>query len=270
MITLNTLMREAGLEPKTVKLVRHRDRRFSITPYQLWIVGDGSLERYQTYQARTVFANADYVASFVATPLNETLFVGMFAVREVGTAIAGEIDPLSGNDMNGLFKYDLEAVEPLVDYRGKLVIDWGLGFRSWVQRAGNQDKPIVEIRRQVSDPPFPGFLDFTEQLTRLVTVPLTWRTALSSVSGVYLLVCPDTGRQYVGAAYGEGGFWSRWEAYVRSGHGGNVRMRELPPADYHVSVLEVSPSSASLEDVMQTEARWKRKLRSREFGLNAN
>jgi hypothetical protein len=31
-------------------------------------------------------------------------------------------------------------------------------------------------------------------------------------------------------------FWSRWEDYAASGHGGNERMLDLPTADYHVSI----------------------------------
>lgn len=270
MITFSTLLREEGLDPATVKLVRHQDRRFTRTPYQLWLAADGSLETYQGYQARAVFKGASHIAAFVATPLDETLFVGMYAVRGVTRAAAGEIDPISGEDVEGLHKYDLAPVEALADYKGRLVIDWGPGYRSWVQRAARQEKPVVEIRRQVGEPPFPGFLDFTTRLSELATVPGTWRTALGSVGGVYLLTCPRTGRQYVGAAYGSGGFWSRWEQYAASGHGGNVRMRDLPPADYQVSILEVAPSSAGFEDVMQLEVRWKRKLLTREFGLNGN
>src|SRR3546814_583456 len=104
----------------------------------------------------------------------------------------------------------------LAPYRGKLVDDWGPGFRSWVQRADVRDKPILEIRRLISEPAFPGFLGFIERLSTLATLPASWRTALSSVSGVYILVCPTTGQRYVGSAYGAGGFWGRWEEIGRA------------------------------------------------------
>lgn len=270
MISLNTILENEGLNPKNVKLVRHRDRRFSITPYQLWMAADGRLDVYQSFQSRLVFEGVSHIASFVVTPLNETLFVGVYAVNGVGLASADDIDPLSNASMVGLNKYDLTLTDHMADYRGKLVIDWGGGFRSWVQKAGRQDKTVVEIRRVVEDQPFPGFIDFQSQLSGLVMIPVTWRTALSSVGGVYLLVSPGTGRQYIGAAYGDGGFWARWEEYVRTGHGGNVRMREVPDDDYKVAILEVAPSTASFDNIMEMEARWKRKLLTREFGLNAN
>lgn len=47
-------------------------------------------------------------------------------------------------------------------------------------------------------------------------------------------------------------------------------MQDVPAADYHITILEVASTSLSLEELIQMESRWKRKLRSREFGLNAN
>lgn len=57
---------------------------------------------------------------------------------------------------------------------------------------------------------------------------------------------------------------------MASGHGGNKRMLGLPASNYQVSVLEVASSSASIEVLAKMEARWKQKLFSRQFGLNAN
>lgn len=107
-------------------------------------------------------------------------------------------------------------------------------------------------------------------LSALASVPVSWRTALSSVSGIYLLTFPKSAKQYVGLAHGVGGFWGRWEEYVASGHGGNKRMLSIPASDYQVSVLEVASSSANIEVLAKIETRWKLKLFSRQLGLNAN
>lgn len=256
-----------------MKLARHQDTRFPgrPTPYQLWRAGDGRFELYQRVQSRAdIFEGARYLASFLATPLDETLFVGLYEIKGVGRAPKGLIDPVSGEDVGGFSYYDLTLCSSLNAYIGRIVIDWGLGFRAWVQRAGSKDKAIIEIRRSISDPPFPGFLDFREHLSRLATVPVAWREALSSVGGIYLLACPTSGRCYVGSAGGRTGFWGRWEDYVSSGHGGNRRMQGLPASDYQVSVLEVAASSVSTEELMRLESRWKEKLLSRKFGLNGN
>jgi len=225
---------------------------------------------FQRIQRRPVFDRARILGSFIVTPLAETLFIGLFTVEGVGKVKRGLIDPLSGKDVGGLIFYDLRPTHPLSDLRGRLVIDWGPGFRSWVQRAQRKNKVVLELRRNATEPPFPGFVGFRKKLSELASVPVSWRTALSSVSGVYLLVCPESGKQYVGSAYGMGGFWGRWEKYVASGHGGNRRMRDIPPADYQVTILEVASSSADANAIIELEGRWKRKLMSREFGLNAN
>jgi len=212
MLSFNSVLRNEGVEPALVKLVRHRDTRNTgrPTPYQLWLANDGRLELYQRIQKRDVFSGAKLIASFVVTPLDETLFVGLFSVDErTEKAASGLIDPVSGEHVGGLNLYGLSLADALANYRGRLVIEWGPGYRSWVQVAKKQEKMVLELRRSTGEPPFPGFLSFCERLSQLVAVPSSWRTALSSVSGVYLLTSPETGRQYVGSAQGAGGFWGR-------------------------------------------------------------
>ncbi|MGH9683809.1 MAG: GIY-YIG nuclease family protein [Candidatus Acidiferrales bacterium] len=272
MIRFNTLLREEGIDPAHVKLVRHKDTRYAgrLSPYQLWLAADGRLDLYQQIQRRPVFKGARLLASFVATPLDETLFVGIYENKGVGKAGRGIVDPLSGKDVTGLNSYDLVLSSKLAQYRGRLIVEWGPGYRSWVQLARKKEKTIIEIRRSAGERQFPGFLDFCERLSNLVAVPAAWRAALSAVAGIYLLTNPDTGKQYVGSAQGVGGFWGRWEQYAASGHGGNRRMQDIPAADYQVSVLEVASSSASPDVLAKMEGRWKQKLLSRKFGLNAN
>jgi hypothetical protein len=272
MIGFNALLRDENIGPNNVKLVRHQETRLPNrpSPYALWLAADGRLDLYQRIQRRRVFQGAKLLASFVATPLNETLFVGMYEVNGVGKAAPGTIDPISGEDVGGLNFYDLTLSPKLTEYRGRLVIDWGPGYRSWFQLAHKKEKPIIEIKRTAGEPPFPGFLNFRARLSELPSVPSSWRTTLSAVAGVYLLINPDTGKQYVGSAQGSSGFWGRWEQYVASGHGGNRRMQDIPAADYQVSVLEVASSSADTDVFATMETRWKQKLLSRKFGLNAN
>jgi hypothetical protein len=272
MIGFNFLLEYTGLNPATVKLVRHQDSRYSDrpTPYQLWCANDGRFDIYQRIQSRERFKSATHIAAFVGTPLNETLFVGLYSVRGWSTPPQNLHDPISDEDVSKFHLYDLTLTEILSDYRGRLIIDWGSGYRSWVQRAKHKNKPVLEIRRQAGEPPFPGFMEFRERLHNLATVPFSWRTALGAVGGVYLLACVKTGKLYVGSAYGEGGFWRRWEDYLVTGHGGNVLMKDLAHAEYQVSILEVASSSTSPADVVAMESRWKAKMLTKEFGLNGN
>ncbi len=101
-------------------------------------------------------------------------------------------------------------------------------------------------------------------------MPASWKEVLRSSRGIHLLACPRTREHYVGAAYGEGGFLSRWRGYVDNLHGGNVAPRLRDPSDYLVSILEVVGSSMTSEDSIRLEEIWKSKLLSRDIGLNNN
>jgi hypothetical protein len=153
------------------------------------------------------------------------------------------------------------------------MVHWGdsaSAHRTWVQRADNQDKEIVELTKAFQEEAFPGFTKFIRPLSEIETRPATWKETLRSSRGVYLLVCPRTREHYVGSAYGEDGFLGRWEAYIGNSHGGNIGLRIRDPSDYLVSVLEVVGSSATVDDIISLENTWKAKLHSRNIGLNRN
>jgi hypothetical protein len=207
------------------------------------------------------------LATFVVTPNDETVFVGFYAVNGVGTAPPGLIDPLWNHDVGGKHLYDIEPDKRLAQYEGRLVIEWGTGYRSWVQRANRQDKTVVEIRREVVEPPFPGFSRFTWDVADIDAIPSTWQAVLKSVKGVYLLVCKETGKQYVGSAKGEQNLWGRFLDYATTGDGGNVELKRRGRKAYQVSVLEIVNSDVDIEAL---EAAWKKRLLSRTFGLNEN
>jgi len=178
---------------------------------------------------------------------------------------SGAVIP-AGHD--NIFDLTLEAA--LSELIGLLYVEWGLGLRSWVQLADRRDKPIIELRREIKEPDFPGFAAFMAQLSEIENLPASWASALTASRGIYLLTCPRTNEQYVGAAHGSEGFLGRWLGYARSGHGGNVALKSRDASDYRVSILEVAGSAASVEDILAMEARWKEKLQSREMGLNRN
>lgn len=270
MLTLNTILKSESVDPAQVKLVRHQDARATAghRPYELWRAGDGRLENYQQIQKRPVFKPGELLASFVVTPANDTLFVGLFRVEGVGVAPAGTIDPVSGEDRAGLHLYTIHREDRLVEYAGHLIIDWGKGFLAWFQSAHLHDKRVLEIRKEIKEEVFPGFTRFCCDIKQIPAIPLPWREVLKHVRGVYLLTCKDTGKQYVGSAKGEESLWQRFVEYARTGHGGNVELKRLHLQNFQVTVLEVVNSDT--QEIEQIEAAWKRKLLTRQFGLNRN
>jgi hypothetical protein len=166
----------------------------------------------------------------------------------------------------------LRELDAFADLAERLLIRWGQGSstRAWSQWAASNPKEIVEVRRTADEPPFPGFSAFASTVEDLPLAPQSWRNALASVRGVYLLVCPETGTQYVGSAYGEDGFWGRWSAYMADGHGGNVRLRARTRTNYAVTILEIASPDMAPSDIIRRESAWKVKLGARAHGLNAN
>lgn len=56
---------------------------------------------------------------------------------------------LKSYDAGTLFVYDFTRDEHMSDFSKRLILDWGEGYRSWVQRPEKQNKDVVEIRRQL-------------------------------------------------------------------------------------------------------------------------
>ena len=275
-ILFNTILTEAGIDPKDVRLLRHQDQSSEKgkTPYELWRVNRPAFEDYQSTQTisnRPKF-ESPYWAAFVGTPAGETLFVGLYTVRYLGLLKEDRPMPnMAGVDRAGSHdEYALTLVPSFAEYEGKLCIEWGDGMRAWVQRADRQNKRVSELRTVFEEPPFPGFMAFISPLSKIDTLPGAWIEILKSCKGVYLLTCPTTKEQYVGSATGEECFWQRWQEYVRTGHGENVALKSRDPSDYQVSILEVAGTAATTADLLHMEARWKQKLQSKAMGLNKN
>jgi hypothetical protein len=281
-LKFNMLLRDEGIDPAEVRLLRHQTREADgRTPYMLWRDNLPGFESYQSTQSTKRRANfaSPYWASFVASPDGRTLFVGLFTARLVGTVPVGQIDAFHGRPIGSdgnwthYDQYDCVRVPELAEYSGRLSIHWGdsaSSYRAWVQRAHQQDKPIVELVRTFREEEFPGFSRLIRPLSEIETMPATWREALRATRGIYLLACPRSREHYVGSATGADGFLGRWREYGATGHGGNVALKGRDPSDWIVSVLEVAGSVASEAEILEMETTWKLKLHSRSIGLNRN
>ncbi len=268
----DTLLIEAGLDPRSVQLVRHLDTRDSAktTPYKLWRTDRAIFDYYQSLQRRLVFKVPSTLASFVVPPNGETLFAGVYEVISVKKNEGPVTCPVSQHTFEPMAThlYEIQPTPALQNLSGLMTIAWS--GRNWVQRAHTLNRQVLEIRSSMQEAPFPGFSNVLLRSDELAIVPRSWVTALASTGGVYLLVSLATGDQYVGSATGSEGIWSRWEAYGRDGHGGNVFLRQRGKPPYSLSILETASSLDTRADVIEREQQWKIKLGSRAFGLNGN
>jgi len=139
------------------------------------------------------------------------------------------------------------------------------------------------LREPYSGRQFPGYEDIDLSFEELETLVKNgrpdWKAALENAKGIYLINDTNTGKRYIGSAYGDQGIWSRWSAYVTSGHGGNVELRALvknPSLHYcrshfRFALLVHRPMPTPDKAILDREAFWKRILLTRgEQGLNRN
>lgn len=274
-LTFNLLLGAHGIAPKDVRLLRHVKKAgaASRSPLLTWREDRSRLEDYQSLQLakdRRYFG-APYWASFVGTPMGETVFVGLYGIGEAELVTDDLPCPMTERTLPGgtYDRWRTERQATLAPYEGKLLIDWGLGLRSWGQYAHRREKPIVELRREVSEPEYPGHAAFLRPLSHIEALPASWVAVLRAARGVYLLSSARTREQYVGSACGEGGFHARWLQHAAR-EGDAIAFRSRDPEDYRVSILEVAGSLASADEIGAMETRWKEKLQSREMGLNRN
>ena len=182
--------------------------------------------------------------------------------------------------------YEVSLSQEGVGFIGRLKLR--SGYRGRTTRANLENHyeefEVQEILREpYSGRQFPGYedidLSFEELETLVKNERPDWKAALENTKGVYLISDMATGKRYIGSAYSDQGIWSRWCAYVASGHGGNIELRALvsdPSLDYcrvnfRFALLEHRSARTPDETIISREAFWKRILFTRGAeGLNRN
>lgn len=251
-------------------LASHNGQEDPLTIYRA-----GGFEPWQAWQSRRNFER-DFVVALIEMPSrHHWLFAGAYR--------AGESRPSLGKTRPG-FVYDLSKMSGSAELDGRLVCRFERKARqSYLNaEAWRSEISVIELAAEpLTVGEFPGFKAVHLSKVELDAVVKqqvpSWRAALSSVCGVYLIADERTGKLYVGSASGEGGFWRRWSEYSETGHAGNVELRRLLRAEgeeragaFRFSILETADIAAHPEDILRREAHWKRVLLSREHGWNAN
>ena len=269
---LHDLVGLCGLDLSRTRALRNQVENKHMTSWKLWQRDRAAFELHQGLFNKRRLDSVSNVVSFIETPDDETLFVGVWDVVGYHSCPMDVVDPVTGDRKPHL--YEFKPSGWLNSYVERMVVDWAK-TRSWVRHLPGSGRPIsvTEIRPTGWYRPFPGYAVFQALLHEIDEFPAAWKDQLSANRGVYLLVHPESGEQYVGSATGQGGFLERWRGYAANGHGGNKLLRSLAEGgipNYQISVLEVAGSGMSDEDVLVREATWKDKLGSRAHGLNLN
>lgn len=222
---------------------------------------------------------AEYLLSFAQYypyGSNYYIFGGMYKVEKIIPEVFDTVG------------YKLTLLPDFDDYRKRLIIRlsrpigrdiYNKPYYS-VQRDFNPE--IYELAPATKLGSFPGYnnvlLSHSDLQTIIRLEAPEWKTALSSVKGVYCITDKATGQLYIGSASGDyGGIWQRWSAYadVSDLTGGNKTFEEIKNngADYIIdnftySILEIFDMKTKREDIIHREEYWKKVFQTVKFGMN--
>lgn len=237
------------------------------------------MNSWKTKQANNNLNRADYLLAFAQYyPYGPDYYIfgGMYKVEKILPEVF---------DQPG---YKLTLMSDFQDYRKRLIIRlsrpvgrdiYNKPFEN-VQR--DFDPEVYELAPSTKLGAFPGYNNVLLSHKDLQTIVRMeapeWKTALSSVKGVYCITDRATGRLYIGSASGNaGGIWQRWSAYgnVDDLTGGNKTFEEIKDvdADYIIenftySILEIFDVKTKREDIIQREEFWKKVFQSVKHGMN--
>jgi len=263
-------LKQAGLLPESSKIhlaVWNGEEN----PLNVYLAGD--FEEWQTWQSKKNFERENIVSLIQLPAADKWLFAG--AYRSSGCELI---------ESENYYKYKTSEIQALVEFSGRIVVDFKRSGRNSYLLAENWAESIAVSEIYPERVVVGNFESYSntsiskDKLDLVVNQNLeSWRSALSAVSGVYLITDTHTGKLYVGSATGEGGIWQRWCDYSSTGHGGNKDLMALLKhegkqysAFFQYTILEIADTHTSTSSVVERESYWKGALSSKKNGYNAN
>lgn len=269
-LTLLDLIRTAGVAPTDFKI--HCAKHDADSPLNAYL--KGTFKQWQERQTQRNFPCAQ-ILSLIHLHEDRWLFVGVWEVLGVQPRSDGKAE---------WYEYSTREVPGLGHLTGRVIVRFKRTFRASYLRgeryAGKLE--VAEIRPSrmtVSD--FPGYssviLPF-DTLQHIIRQDLeSWRAALKSVAGVYVITDRSDGKHYVGSASGAEGIWGRWKLYAERPDGDNAGLKELlkekasgHEKNFQLAILEICDPMTLPKDVIARENHWKQALCSRDLGHNRN
>lgn len=274
-LKLIELLKLYGVELPSFKIHLATVSDDGVNPLQVFLAGHFK-DGFQAWQAKRNF-NSKRILALI--DLNQGdgkwLFSGVFEVTGSPTKPGGP---------QGRYFYPTEEVGGIEDLVGRVIVQFPWKKRArYLHGAPHRDGMLVAhiLPATYSVPAFPGYekvrISHAELKLIVNEVEPSWKSALSSVAGIYLIFDRAEGKHYVGSASGAAGVWQRWCSYAANGHGGNTVLRGLMDKTgptfcekFQYSILEVLNRSESETEVELREEHWKLVLGSRSLGHNGN
>lgn len=269
-----------------IKLVRHSSdvkpdsfiyNKYKGSVYKLYRTDYALFKEWQSEQSDSKMKNVDYLVVFLAEEGCECRFIGVY--RNYGPKRA------TGN---GFSEYAIEEVEGFEGLKDKVVIDWGKGTLSWMQK-WQSTKNVRRIDQVNTGDDIPYFIRYEDvilsfsQLQKVVE-DKEWKSKLESLNCVYMILDKETGKQYVGVTYKDmkpgikNGILGRWTEYAKTRHGNNKLLVALlaekgisyADQNFQWTILETLPLNVTPKVAIDRESLYKKKFGTREHGYNEN
>lgn len=287
-LTFNSLLASGGINPGEVLLIRHNPSQPRLRQALPWLVVDqphvfNAWKAIQWSTAEKAMTRAKYVAGFIGQEPRRATFTGLDAVLGwekldgagcrlyPGNAELFALGMDLMNDDREALAFDLKPLSAFAPFVGLLEIRWPKPDQSWFRWAANGEfhiHALHEESRLVAA--VPHWSDVALTHDQLAALPPSWRHTLAQWRGVYFIYDVERRAAYVGSAAGTENILGRWQEYYRTGHGGNRELRLSKPANLRFSILELTSPALPMTEVVALENSWKKRLHTREFGLNAN
>lgn len=231
-----------------------------------------ALEEYQKEHWNTFFAGTEYILSF----WYEGKIARFLGCYELGIPVRDTVVDKNGTKHARYRFPQMKRIDFMSEYQGRLFIKWtnpSANYGRWINDEVYEVHSILPSQDNSIGPLPDSYLQIRlsfKELQKLFEYPVDnaeWKERLSKRSGVYLILDKSTGEQYIGAAYGENGFWGRWVDYSNK-RDGNVRLANKNYDNFQFAVLWETLTSTSPEKVLQMESALKISLGTKVYGLN--
>lgn len=240
-------------------------------PIELFKNGDIStmLEgQYWNYNKKKSYKAGQITIGLVKIKPNEDFWL-LFHIGQVTMDL---------NRLNGV-GYEHQELPEYRKYVGRLIVKFKIKAQAMIRNAESviDDCFVSQILPDTFDNDlFPGYekVNISWDEMKRVLEKDNWKTALQNQKGVYLITDVSNGKMYIGSAYGENMILGRWKAYVKTGHGGNIGLRQLTfdyiKLNFRYSILDIYKSTTDDQAIIDRESWWKEVLHTRKFGYNEN
>lgn len=175
--------------------------------------------------------------------------------------------------------YEYKIIEKYEKYLGRLIIEFNNNSQNLIRKANtviDRCKVIQILEDKFDNDIFPGYenVRLTWFDLKRVINKSSWDTALRNQKGIYLITDKNTGKMYVGSAYGNNMLLGRWKDYISSCHGNNTKFKNLNndyiKNNFSYSILDIYKSTINDNIIIEREIWWKETLQTRKFGYNDN